>query len=97
MKYLLLLSALFFPLAVHAEAATVAQNLDLTHHAIGYLSVFITVMAYIAAMSEEVTELRKSKPMVLGSALVCYLYLLRLTRSSQSCRAGFRKQFVGVY
>ncbi len=80
MKYLLLLSALFFPLAVHAETATVAQNLDLTHHAIGYLSVFITVMAYIAAMSEEVTELRKSKPMVLGSALVwfaiCIYYAL---------------------
>jgi len=48
------------------------QNFDLTHHAIGYLSVVITVFAYIAAMSEDVTELRKSKPMVLGSALVWF-------------------------
>ncbi|MDP2901559.1 MAG: sodium:proton antiporter NhaD [Methylovulum sp.] len=83
MNFILLsLAALFFPVSAIADTgtATAAVSLDLTHHIIGYLSVFVTVAAYIAAMSEEVTELRKSKPMVLGSALVwfaiCIYYAL---------------------
>ena len=32
----------------------------------------MTVLAYIAAMSEDVIQLRKSKPMVLGSAVVWF-------------------------
>lgn len=67
------LALLFLPLNVLAQTnGTSANNLDLTHHIVGYLSVFVTVAAYVAAMSEEVTELRKSKPMVLGSALVWF-------------------------
>ena len=83
MNFILLsLAALFFPVCAIADEGTAAAavNLDLTHHVIGYLSVLVTVAAYIAAMSEEVTELRKSKPMVLGSALVwfaiCIYYAL---------------------
>lgn len=57
-----------------------AVPLDLTHHIVGYLALFLTVLAYVAAMSEDVIELRKSKPMVLGSALVwfaiCIYYAL---------------------
>jgi hypothetical protein len=46
---------------------------DLTHHVIGYLSIFIAVASYITAISEDVIELRKSKPLVLGSSLVCFV------------------------
>jgi Na+/H+ antiporter NhaD/arsenite permease-like protein len=57
-----------------------AASLDLTRHVIGYLSVLVTVCAYVAAMAEDVIELRKSKPMVLGSAIVwfaiCIYYAL---------------------
>lgn len=49
-----------------------AQPLSLTHHIVGYLAIGVTVIAYIAAMSEEVIALEKSKPMVLGSALVWF-------------------------
>lgn len=45
---------------------------DLTRHFIGYLSLSVTVLAYITAMSEEVIELKKSKPMVLGAAVVWF-------------------------
>lgn len=55
-----------------SDALIATKSLDLTHHIIGYLSIAVTVMAYIAAMSEEVIALRKSKPMVLGSALVWF-------------------------
>ena len=46
--------------------------LNITHHVIGYLAIAVTVLAYIAAMSEEVIALRKSKPMVFGSAIVWF-------------------------
>ena len=45
-------------------------KLDLTHHLAGYFCLFIMIVAYIAAMFEDVTELRKSKPMILASALI---------------------------
>ncbi|WP_347986038.1 sodium:proton antiporter NhaD [Methylomonas sp. AM2-LC] len=67
---------LLFPTAAFAgetlEILNTPKSLDLTHHIIGYLSLAFTVLAYVAAMSEEVIELRKSKPMVLGSALVWF-------------------------
>jgi Na+/H+ antiporter NhaD/arsenite permease-like protein len=75
---------LLMPVATFAEEAAVLsapQSLNLTRHFVGYLSIAVTVLAYIAAMSEEVIELRKSKPMVLGSALVwfaiCIYYALQ--------------------
>ena len=62
------------PLPAFANETTglTPQTLSLTHHIIGYLAILLTVLAYIAAMSEEVIALRKSKPMVLGSALVWF-------------------------
>jgi Na+/H+ antiporter NhaD/arsenite permease-like protein len=79
---LLLTASLFFPSTVLAEeaAANVPIHLNLSHHIVGYLSVLITVLAYVAAMAEDAIELRKSKPMVMGSALVwfaiCIYYAL---------------------
>ena len=81
---LLNFALLLLPAAAFAgeasEVLSAPKSLNLTHHIIGYLSIAVTVLAYIAAMSEEVIELRKSKPMVLGSALVwfaiCIYYAL---------------------
>lgn len=50
-----------------------APRMNLTHHIVGYISVAITVLAYIVAMSEEVIELKKSKPMMVGAALVWFV------------------------
>ena len=70
---LFLVSCLFFPCLSFADETTVgATQIDLTHHIVGYLSVALTIVAYIAAMTEDVTELRKSKPMVLSAALVWF-------------------------
>jgi Na+/H+ antiporter NhaD/arsenite permease-like protein len=79
MKLFFIIIALLFPSLVFAtEAAT--TPLDPSHHVVGYLSIVITVVAYIAAMTEDVTELRKSKPMVLGAALawfaICIYYAM---------------------
>lgn len=43
---------------------------DLTQTWAGYFSLVVIVVAYIAAMFEDVTFLRKSKPMLLGASLV---------------------------
>ena len=63
----------FSAIADNGNTPASITSLDLTHHVVGYLSVLITVSAYIAAMSEDVTELRKSKPMVLGAALIWFV------------------------
>jgi len=76
---LLGMAALLAPGMVYAEgeaAASSLQHLDLTHHWAGYISVFVIVAAYIAAMFEEATELRKSKPMLLAAALIWFVIVL---------------------
>ncbi|MDD5271318.1 MAG: sodium:proton antiporter NhaD [Methylovulum sp.] len=60
-----------FPSLVYAaENASAATQLNLTHHWVGYLALAIFSLAYVLAMLEEVTELRKSKPMVLAASLI---------------------------
>lgn len=56
------------------DGATPANTLqiDLTHHWVGYFSLTAIVIAYVAAMFEEATELRKSKPMLLASSLIWF-------------------------
>jgi len=66
----LLLPSLGF---AEGETATAAlQQLDLTHHWVGYFSLAAMVTAYVAAMFEEATELRKSKPMLLAATLIWF-------------------------
>lgn len=55
-----------------AENTTTPEHLDLTHHWVGYFSLLTMVIAYIAAMFEEMTALRKSKPMLLAAGLIWF-------------------------
>ncbi len=59
---------LLLPSLAFAEDAT--QQLDLKAHFVGYFAVAITVLAYAVAMTEDLHQLSKAKPMVLGSALI---------------------------
>lgn len=58
------------PLLAWADAGQVVQNLNLTKHWVGYLAIAVFALAYFLAMTEEVTELNKSKPMVLAASLI---------------------------
>ncbi|QPK65416.1 sodium:proton antiporter NhaD [Methylomonas sp. LL1] len=70
-KFLLTLALFVLPNFVFgAEASVQPERLDLTHHWVGYLAIVIFTIAYILAMIEEVTELNKSKPMVLAASLI---------------------------
>lgn len=45
-------------------------SLNLTQHWVGYFCIVFFFLAYFLAMAEEVTELRKSKPMVFAASLI---------------------------
>jgi len=63
-------------LAVLPEAAWAeggGKTLDLTRHAVGYISLAAFAIAYVLAMLEETTMLRKSKPMVFAASLIWVL------------------------
>jgi Na+/H+ antiporter NhaD/arsenite permease-like protein len=53
-----------------------AKPLDLTHSLAGYCSLAILFLAYVVAMLEDVTLLRKSKPMLLGASLIWIAILM---------------------
>ena len=70
-KTYLILLALFLPsLAIAGEGTNPGQPLDLTRHWVGYLALVLFAVAYILAMTEEVTDLRKSKPMVFAASMI---------------------------
>ena len=64
-----------------------SQTLDLTQHWTGYLSLAVMVIAYIVAMFEDVTQLRKSKPMLLASALIWFMIVLTYQRQGLDAQA----------
>jgi Na+/H+ antiporter NhaD/arsenite permease-like protein len=67
-----LLIILALPATALAQDAATIPQLDLKHHFVGYFAVAITVLAYAIAMTEDLHQLSKAKPMVLGSALIWF-------------------------
>ena len=85
-----------FPLLAVANEAT-AQPLNLTHHWVGYLAIAIFSIAYILAMTEEVTHLNKSKPMVLAASLI-WMFIAAIYESGgmgEQSGQAFRACLVG--
>ena len=61
---------MFAPQLSWANPEQSVHALNLTQHWVGYLSIAIFTLAYLLAMTEEVTELNKSKPMVLAASMI---------------------------
>ncbi len=102
LKFSPILLALFMPsLSFAAEGAEVdspGQPLDLTQHWAGYLSLVVFSVAYILAMTEEVTELKKSKPMVFAASLIWIFIAAFYTSSdgmSELAGVAFRSTLEG--
>lgn len=92
---------LFFPdLSMASEKIDViarVQPLDLTQHWAGYLALIVFAVAYILAMTEEVTELKKSKPMVFSASLI-WIFIAAVYVSggmSEQAGAAFRSSLEG--
>lgn len=60
-------------LASEPTNPNISQHLDLTEHWVGFMALILFVIAYLFAMIEEVTELRKSKPMVFAASVIWVL------------------------
>ena len=71
---ILLLSMLFMPLVAFASEA--GEHLDLTNSWVGFTSVLLFFVAYLAVMAEEFTHLRKSKPVMLAAGIIWALIAL---------------------
>ena len=91
-KYIPAILVLIFPsLAMAADEAgaiSQVQPLDLTQHWAGYLALIVFAVAYILAMTEEVTELKKSKPMVFAASLIWIFIAAFYTKDGLSEQAG---------
>jgi len=60
-------------IALASSAAHAAERLDLTSHWVGVFAIIIFVISYVFVMTEEVTHLRKSKPVILAAGLIWVL------------------------
>ncbi len=72
-RILTVLLATFSILMVWPEFALASgggERLDLTGHMVGYLAIIIFVIAYSFVMAEEVTHLRKSKPVLAAAGII---------------------------
>ena len=65
-----------------------AKPLDLTQHWAGYLALIIFAIAYLLAMIEEVTELKKSKPMVFAASIIWIFIAAIYVSNGMSEQAG---------
>jgi len=68
---LFVISLIAIPSLVFASATGSGKELlDLTNHWAGYTALGIFVFAYILVMAEEMTHLRKSKPVILAAGII---------------------------
>ena len=95
-----LLVSLLPSLALATEGVDVSSSLkplDLTQHWAGYIALVVFAVAYILAMTEEVTELKKSKPMVFAASLIWIFIAVVYVNGGMSEQAGhaFRTSLEG--
>ncbi len=64
------LLTLFAGSAFAAGGPVTGTVLDLTTHQIGYIAIAVFVIAYALVMLEEVTHMRKSKPVLFAAAVI---------------------------
>jgi Na+/H+ antiporter NhaD/arsenite permease-like protein len=79
-----------------AENADLA-NLDLKDHAVGYTAIAVTVLAYIIAMTEDLHQMSKAKPMVLGSGLIwfsIFIYFYLIHGPAKAVTTGFESNLM---
>jgi len=82
---------LLFSLPCFAEAndtVSVTKPIDLTQHWVGYLALILFAVAYLLAMTEELTDLRKSKPMVFAASVIWICIAIVYVNDGMSEQAG---------
>jgi Na+/H+ antiporter NhaD/arsenite permease-like protein len=88
----ILFLGLLIPSLAFSQQSTAATALDLNGHWVGYSAIAITILAYIVAMTEDLHQMSKAKPMVLGSALIwfaIFIYYYLAHGQSKFVSTGF--------
>jgi Na+/H+ antiporter NhaD/arsenite permease-like protein len=67
---------------------------DLTAHWTGLLSLFVFIIAYLLVILEEVTELRKSKPVLVAAGLIWILIAIGFAQAGRSDETSARAREV---
>ncbi len=81
------------PSVSFAEETIAATQVDLKHHFVGYLAVALTLIAYAIAMTEDLHQMSKAKPMVFGSALIwlaIFVYYSVVYGTAKNVAVGFQ-------
>lgn len=94
--FLILVALLFIPSLSFAQE-TASETLDLTTHWVGYIALMLFASAYLLAMTEEITELRKSKPMVFaaGSIWILIAFIYQQGGMTEAAGEAFRISLEG--
>lgn len=91
------LIGLLLPSLSIAQDIAAAVPSELKGHWVGYSAIAITILAYIVAMTEDVHQMSKAKPMVLGSALIwfaIFIYYHQVHGNSKMVAAGFESNLM---
>lgn len=88
---------LLVPAPALAAEGSQGMNLDLTSAPIGLLAVAVLVIAYLVVMTEEFTHIRKSKPVLIGGAIIWILLAVAAGQADVGAHvmpAAFRHTFL---
>jgi len=72
-----------FPAVLFASEPA-GQAIDLTHSSVGIASIVIFVIAYLLVMTEELTHMRKSKPVIIAAGLIWAIIGITYSQTGQS-------------
>jgi len=76
------------PTLALATETIVTTPIDLKQHFVGHFAIVITVTAYVIAMTEDLHQMSKAKPMVLGSALIWFSIFIYYSLTTGSAKAA---------
>jgi len=84
--FFLLMSLLLLPCYASADAEAALPTVDLKNHFVGHFALAVTVIAYILAMTEDLSQLSKAKPMVFGSAIIWFAIFIYFSYTTGSAK-----------
>lgn len=96
-SFFVLIALYLLPISCFAEENSNLLPLNLTQHWVGYGALVLFAGAYLLAMTEEMTELRKSKPMVFAASSIWILISIVYVQGGMTEQAGlaFRASLEG--
>ena len=74
-RVILVIISVLFPISSYASEISL-EHLDLTQHAVGFMALFIFVVAYIVVILEDQLHLKKSKPVLLAAGIIWLMIAL---------------------